>query len=59
MSDSKADQMLQMPPVKYAKSVEPEVLEEDVALQGFLDPSVKLVFLDATAGFADNVIELE
>lgn len=43
-----------MPPVKYAQEIKPEVLEEDAELKGFLDPSLKLVFLDATPGFDDN-----
>ena len=44
-----------MPPVKYPTEYEPRILEKDIALQGFLDPSIKLVFMDATAGFTDNV----
>ena len=47
--------MLQMPPVKYAKELEPKILEQDVTLQGFLDSPVKLVFMDATPGFSDVV----
>lgn len=45
-----------MPPVKYAKKFEPKLLEKDDALKGFLDPSVKLIFMDATPGFSDHVI---
>lgn len=44
-----------MPPVKEAKKHEPRVLERDVALQGFLDPQVKVIFMDATSGFTDKV----
>mgnify|MGYP006875368475 CR=1 FL=1 len=44
-----------MPPVKYTEEYEPRILEKDIALQGFLDPSIKLVFMDATASFSDNV----
>ena len=47
--------MLQMPPVKYAKELKPKVLEQDAALQGFLDPSVKLIFMDATPGYSDVI----
>lgn len=50
-----AEKMLQMPPVKYAKELVPRVLEKDSALEGFLDSSVKMIFLDATPGFSDIV----
>ncbi|KAF7491813.1 28S ribosomal protein S22 [Sarcoptes scabiei] len=53
-ADERADTMLQMPPVKYSKTFEPKTLERDIALQGFLDPSVKLIFMDATAGIAEH-----
>ncbi|XP_027195734.1 mitochondrial ribosomal protein S22 [Dermatophagoides pteronyssinus] len=53
-ADQRADSLLQMPPVKYPTEYEPRILEKDIALQGFLDPSIKLVFMDATAGFTDN-----
>lgn len=48
-----------MPPVKEAKKHEPRVLERDVALQGFLDPQVKVIFMDATSGFTDKVTRTE
>lgn len=47
--------MLQMPPIKYPEEIEPKILEQDVALQGFLDPSVKVIFMDATPGYSDVV----
>ncbi|KAJ6220158.1 hypothetical protein RDWZM_005970 [Blomia tropicalis] len=52
-SNKMAEKMLQMPPVKYAKELVPRVLEKDSALEGFLDSSVKMIFLDATPGFSD------
>lgn len=55
MADAKAEKMLQMPPVKYAKEHKPKILEQDPAIQGFLDPSVKIIFLDATPGYSDVV----
>lgn len=58
MADQKAEQILQFPPVKFAKKFEPRVLEKDPALKGFLDPSVKFIFMDATHGFSDNVCYL-
>ena len=52
---TKAENMLQMPPVKYAQEFVPKILEEDLALEGFLDSEVKLIFVDATSGYADEV----
>lgn len=55
MADQKAERMLQMPPVKYPEEHQPKVLEQDEALQGFLDPSVKVILMDATPGYSDVV----
>ena len=55
MADEKAAKMLQMPPVKYPAEHRPKVLDQDPALQGFLDPSVKVILVDATPGYSDVV----
>lgn len=50
-----AEKLLQMPPVKYSQNFEPRVFEKDIAIQGYMDPSIKIILLDASPGFNDNV----